>query len=76
MREAFSAVQPVTMDDAQLSALGLTVTPVESSRPFHRNSTLSDIRNHWLGKRVYAQAQTQMRAILNPDDNPVLEKMV
>lgn len=75
MREAFSAVQPVTMDDAQLSALGLTVTPVESSRPFHRNSTLSDIRNHWLGKRVYAQAQTQMRAILNPDDNPVLEKM-
>ncbi len=51
----------VTMADAQLAALGLTLTPAEAIKPYHANSTLADIRHHWIGKRV-AQAALEMAA--------------
>ena len=46
----------VLMSDAQLSALGLKLTKPERIKPYHANSTLADIRTHWLGKRVAAAA--------------------
>lgn len=75
MREAFSGKQPVTMSDTDLAALGLTVTPPESTRPFHRNSTMGEIRDHWLGRRIYAQTDKQMQAFFAGDDNPVVAEM-
>lgn len=46
----------VLMDDAQLKRLGLHVPIAEAIKPYHANSTLADIRDHWLGKRVAAAA--------------------
>lgn len=46
----------VLMQDAQLQALGLSVPAAEAIKPYHANSTLADIRDHWLGKRVAAAA--------------------
>ena len=74
-REAFSGEQPIVMNDDGLKALGLTITPAEGSRPFHRNSTMAEIRHHWLGKRIYAQAEAQMQGFFSDDDNPVVAKM-
>ena len=73
--EAFTGEQSVVMSDAELGVLGLHVTPTQPARPFHRNSTLSEIRHHWLGKRIYAQAKAQMQAFFSNDDNPVMAKM-
>ena len=46
----------VVMQDAQLQALGVSVPVAEAIKPYHANSTLADIRSHWLGKRVAAAA--------------------
>jgi len=46
----------VIMQDAQLSALGLTITPPETVRPYHANTTLADIQTHWLGRYIVAKA--------------------
>lgn len=75
MPEAFEGSHPAVMSDADLAALGVRVTPPEAARPFHRNSTMADIRYHWLGKRIYAQAQAQMQAFFAKDDDPVAAKM-
>lgn len=75
MREAFAGERSVVMTDQELAVLGLRVTPPEKNRPFHRNSTMSEIRNHWLGSRIYAQASRQMQAFFSSDDSPVVAKM-
>ena len=36
---------------------------------------MTEIRNHWLGKRIYAQAEAQMQGFFSDDDNPVVAKM-
>ncbi len=46
----------VIMQDAQLSALGLTITPPETVKPYHANTTLADIQTHWLGRYIAAKA--------------------
>jgi beta-glucosidase len=51
----------VTMQDVQLTALGLRITPSEPIKPYHANTTLADIRHHWVGKRV-ANAALEMAA--------------
>jgi len=51
----------VTMQDVQLTALGLRITPAEPIKPYHANTTLADIRHHWVGKRV-ANAALEMAA--------------
>ena len=51
----------VTMQDTQLAALGLRVTLAEPITPYHANTTLADIRHHWVGKRV-ANAALEMAA--------------
>ncbi len=66
----------VIMQDAQLAALGLKVTPPESIKPYHANTTLADIRGHWLGKRV-ANAALEMAAktMGKRQETPVAMKM-
>lgn len=43
---------PVSMTDEDLAALGTLVPPPDDIRPFHQNSTLNDIRQCWLGRRI------------------------
>ena len=74
-RPAFQGPATVIQSDAELAAAGLRLTPTESLRPFHSNSTMADIRHNWLGKRVYAQAEAQMQAFFAGDDSPVVERM-
>jgi beta-glucosidase len=66
----------VTMQDAQLAALGLRVTPAEPIKPYHANTTLADIRHHWVGKRV-ANAALEMAAktMGKRQETPVAMKM-
>lgn len=66
----------VIMQDAQLAALGLKVTPAESIKPYHANTILADIRGHWLGKRV-ANAALEMAAktMGKRQETPVAMKM-
>lgn len=66
----------VIMQDAQLAALGLKVRPPESIKPYHANTTLADIRGHWLGKRV-ANAALEMAAktMGKRQETPVAMKM-
>ena len=47
------------MDDAALNRLGLRVSVPEQVRPYHRNTTLADIKHHWLGRRVVAAVMGQ-----------------
>ena len=66
----------VVMNDAQLKALGLSVPVAASIKPYHANSTLADIRDHWLGKRV-AEAALDMagQAMGKAKETPVAQKM-
>ena len=66
----------VLMNDAQLKALGLSVPVAASIKPYHANSTLADIRDHWLGKRV-AEAALNMagQAMGKAKETPVAQKM-
>jgi beta-glucosidase len=74
-RGAFGIDTPVILSDEQLCALGLRVTAPEDSRPFSRNSTMAEIRGHWLGRRIYAKTEKQMRAMFSGATDPVVEKM-
>ncbi|MBT7643164.1 MAG: glycosyl hydrolase [Rhodobiaceae bacterium] len=66
----------VVMSDAQLSALGVRVPKPDPIKPYHANSTLADIRYHWLGKRVAAAAMDMASAALGQGkDTPVAVKM-
>ena len=66
----------VTMDDAQLAALGLTVTAPESIKPYHANTTLADISGHWLGKRVCKAALDMAAKTMGKmQETPVAIKM-
>ncbi len=66
----------VVMEDAQLSALGVHVPKADAIKPYHANSTLADIRYHWLGKRVAAAAMDMASAALGQGkDTPVAIKM-
>jgi beta-glucosidase len=66
----------VVMNDAQLSALGVQVPKADPIKPYHANSTLADIRYHWLGKRVAAAAMQMASAALGQGkDTPVAVKM-
>jgi beta-glucosidase len=66
----------VVMEDAQLAALGLKLTPPEAIKPYHANTTLADIRHHWIGKRV-AKAALDMAAqtMGKRQETPVAMKM-
>ena len=66
----------VLMNDAQLKALGLNVPVAASIKPYHANSTLADIRDHWLGKHV-AKAALDMagQAMGKAKETPVAQKM-
>ncbi|MDB2488495.1 glycoside hydrolase family 3 C-terminal domain-containing protein [Alphaproteobacteria bacterium] len=66
----------VIMQDTQLAALGLKVTPAERIKPYHANTTLADIRHHWVGKRV-ANAALEMAAktMGKRQETPVAMKM-
>jgi beta-glucosidase len=79
-RNITQQVEPpyVQMDDAALGALGLTITPPDTIRPYHANTTLGDIRHHWLGKRLVAgvfQAVGSTLGEASSKDTPVLKKM-
>ncbi len=68
----------VLMGDAMLAGLGLTVTVADPIKPYHANTTLGDIRHHWLGKRLVAGVFKAVGATLgerSSDDSPVLIKM-
>ena len=68
----------VLMGDGALAGLGLTVTAADRIKPYHANSTLGDIRHHWLGKRLVAGVFKAVGATLgerSADDSPVLIKM-
>ncbi len=66
----------VLMDDAQLSALGLTIPLADTIKPYHENSTLADIRDHWIGKRVAEQAMKMASKTLGAgNQTPVAVKM-
>ena len=66
----------VVMGDAQLAALGVQVPTPDPIKPYHANSTLADIRYHWLGKRVAAAAMDMASAALGQGkDTPVAVKM-
>jgi beta-glucosidase len=66
----------VVMNDAQLSALGVQVPKADPIKPYHANSTLAEIRYHWLGKRVAAAAMQMASAALGQGkDTPVAVKM-
>ena len=66
----------VLMSDTQLTALGLKLTKPESVKPYHANSTLADIRDHWLGKRVAAAAMEMAgQAMGKAKETAVAQKM-
>ena len=66
----------VVMDDAALNRLGLQVNVPEQVRPYHRNTTLADIKHHWLGRRVVAAVMGQMAKTLGSGgDSAVVAKM-
>lgn len=66
----------VIMEDTQLAALGLTVTAPESIKPYHANTTLADIRGHWLGKRVCEAALNMAAKTMGRrQETPVAMKM-
>lgn len=66
----------VLMDDAQLKVLGLSVPLADSIKPYHINSTLADIRDHWLGKRVAAAAlDMATKAMGARKETPATKKM-
>ena len=66
----------VIMEDTQLAALGLTVTAPESIKPYHANTTLADIRGHWLGKRVCEAALNMAAKTMGKrQETPVAMKM-
>lgn len=66
----------VLMQDVQLKALGLTLPLPDPIKPYHANSTLADIRDHWLGKRVAAAAMQMATATLGKrKETPVAAKM-
>jgi beta-glucosidase len=66
----------VVMGDAQLAALGVQVPTPDPIKPYHANSTLADIRYHWLGKRVASAAMEMASAALGQGkDTPVAVKM-
>ncbi len=66
----------VIMQDAQLAALGLKVTPAESIKPYHANTILADIRGHWLGKRVAnAALELAAKTMGKRQETPVAMKM-
>ncbi len=46
----------VVMTNTQLAALGLEVGAADPIKPYHANTSLADIRYHWLGRRVAAAA--------------------
>ena len=72
MREA----SYVVMQDAQLAALGLTLTKPENIKPYHANTTLADIRGHWLGKRVCnAALDMAAKTMGKRQETPVAMKM-
>ena len=66
----------VIMQDAQLAALGLRVPPAESIKPYHANTTLADIRHHWVGKRVAnAALEVAAKTMGKRQETPVAMKM-
>lgn len=66
----------VLMNDAQLKALGLHIPIADKIKPYHANSTLADIRDHWLGKRVVAAAlDMASHAMGKAKETPVAQKM-
>jgi len=68
----------VLMGDGALAGLGLSVTAPDDIKPYHANTTLGDIRHHWLGKRLVAGVFKAVGATLGErraDDSPVLIKM-
>ena len=68
----------VLMGDRALAGLGLTVTAADRIKPYHANSTLGDIRHHWLGKRLVAGVFKAVGATLgerSANYAPVLIKM-
>ena len=66
----------VVMDDVQLAALGLKVTPPEGIKPYHANTTLADIRHHWIGRRVCdAALEMAAKTMGKRQETPVAVKM-
>ena len=68
----------VLMDDGALARLGLQVSVPDAIKPYHANTTLGDIADHWLGKRLVAGVFKAVGATLgerSADDSPVLVKM-
>ena len=68
----------VLMGDGALAGLGLSVTAPDDIKPYHANTTLGDIRHHWLGKRLVGGVFKAVGATLGErraDDSPVLIKM-
>ena len=74
--QPMSEIPYTIMRDEQLLALGLAVTPPESIKPYHANTTLADIRDHWLGKRVCTAAlDMAAKTMGKSQETPVAKKM-
>ncbi|MCY3622489.1 MAG: glycoside hydrolase family 3 C-terminal domain-containing protein [Gammaproteobacteria bacterium] len=62
-------------DDAFAAMLGTPVPACEGVRPFHLNSTLSEIATTWLGRRVANAARSQFVKRMGGAD-PATKKMI
>ena len=68
----------VLMDNGALTRLGLAIPAPDPVKPYHANTTLDDIADHWLGKRVVQGVFTAVGQTLGErkaDDPAVLVKM-
>ena len=72
---SYSPADPANMSDDDMAALGQSVPTPDPIRPFHITSTLGDIQQVWLGRKVVEIAKERAKAILGETDDPVTQHM-
>ena len=68
----------VLVDDEQFTKmLGHQIPPAQTVRPFHINSTLSEIEDSWLGRRLKSRLEAEFRKNMGTGGakDPTLEMM-
>ncbi len=66
----------VIMQDTQLKALGLEIPEPDPIKPYHANTSLADIRHHWIGRRVCdAALEMAAKTMGKKQETPVAIKM-
>lgn len=67
---------PAHFDDASFSALLNKAIPAAmSTKPFHLNSTVAEIRHHWLGKRIANGVDKAMKDMMGDDTPETMARM-